>query len=168
MSNATIRRGIVPLSLSVLLVVAGAGCASPGASPVVGGTPPAAVAGHPLIGTWTVDVARSDFEAAGVTDPGLQNENSGRFLWTFAADGSWTQVQQSLDGAPINNPVFRGTYVVEGDQLIATTQFPEQFQDAGLHYTFAVTGDEARFDLLDPPDATLPVIIESHPWKRGG
>ena len=167
MSNVRMGGRIVQAGL-VLLGLALAACASPGASLGPGATPPADIAGHPLLGTWTVDVTRADFAAAGVTDPGAQDENSGRFLWTFAPDGTWTQVQQSLDGAPINNPVFRGTYVIDGDQLIATTQFPELFRDDGLHYTFVVTGDTARFDLLDPPDQTLPVIVETRPWNRSG
>lgn len=171
MSNATIGGRIVPLSLGlVVVVIALAGCGQPGASPIpstpIGATPPASLAGHPLIGMWTVDVTEADLAAGGIADPGGQNENSGRFTWTFAADGTWTQVQQRLDGAPINSPVFQGTFVVDGEQLIATTEFPEQYRDSGLHYTWAVDGDEARFDLLDPPDQVLPLIVETHPWRR--
>jgi hypothetical protein len=164
------RRGrVVPVALVVLVLAAAmAGCATPGASRPTGATPPAALAGHPLIGTWSTDVTRADLAAGGVTDPGVQNENSGRFLWTIAADGTWTQVQQSLDGSPVNNPVFRGTFVVDGDQLIMTTEFPEAYRDSGLHYTWAIEGDEVRFDLLDPPDPVLPLVIETHPWKRAG
>lgn len=179
MSNRTIGRPIAwpPSGLVVLAAaIAGtllAGCASPGASgPGAsqrnGGTPPAGLAGHPLLGTWTTDVTRADLAAGGISDPGAQNENSGRFLWTFAADGTWTQVQQSLDGAPVNNPVFRGTFVIDGDQLIATTEFPEAYRDSGLHYTWSIDGDEVRFDLLDPPDPVLPLIVETHPWTRAG
>ena len=142
----------------------GAAAATPGAASGSGAIP----AGHPLIGTWTVDVTRADLAAGGITDPGAQNENSGRFIWTFAPDGTWTSIQQSLDGAPINNPVFRGTYLVDGETLIVKTAFPEQYADEGLHYAFAVTGDEVRLDLLDPPDPVLPIIVETHPWRRGG
>ncbi|HET9851848.1 MAG TPA: hypothetical protein VFP56_05015 [Candidatus Limnocylindrales bacterium] len=113
-------------------------------------------------------MTRADLAAGGISDPGLQNENAGRFTWTFAPDGSWTSIQQSLDGAPIANPVFRGTYAFEGDTLVARTAFPEQFADAGLHYTWVVTGDEVSFDLLDPPDPILPITMESHPWRRDG
>ena len=113
-------------------------------------------------------MTRADLAAGGIADSATQNENSGRFSWTFAPDGTWTSIQQSLEGAPINSPVFRGTYVVDGETLIAKTTFPEQYADEGLHYTFAVTGDEVRFDLLDPPDPLLPIIVETHPWRRGG
>lgn len=158
---------------NLVLAATLAGCGGPGASggPDASGGPGGSSvipAGHPLIGTWTVDVSRADFAAAGVTDPGPQNENSGRFLWTFAPDGTWTQVQQSLDGAPVNNPIFRGTYTFEGDTLVATTTFPTQYADDGLHYTWVITGDEVQFDLLDPPDPILPIMIETHPWKRTG
>jgi hypothetical protein len=183
-SNRTIARPIAWPRLRLLAVAAAiagaalAGCASPGASspgasspgapPATGATPPVPLAGHPLLGTWTTDITRADLAAGGVPDSGVQNENSGRFLWTFAADGTWTQVQQSLDGAPVNNPVFRGTFTIDGDQLTATTEFPQAYRDSGLHYTWTIDGDEVRFDLLDPPDPVLPLIVESHPWTRAG
>ncbi len=119
-----------------------------------------------IVGAWTTSVTKGDFESAGLTDPGLQNENSGTFTWTFAADGTWTQVQESLDGSPINSPIFRGTYTVDGASLVAVTEFPEPYRDSGLHYTFAVDGTSATFDLLDPPDPVLPVIVELHSWTR--
>jgi hypothetical protein len=168
-ANATIDRTFARRQLAGLVLAAGvAACATPGASPPADATPPAALAGHPLVGAWTVDVTRADLAAGGIADPNAQNENSGRFVWTFAADGTWTQVQQSLDGAPVNNPVFQGTFTVDGDQLVMTTQFPEEYRDDGLHYTWVVEGEEARFDLLDPPDPMLPLIVETHPWKRAG
>jgi hypothetical protein len=178
-SNTTIGRPFAWRHLEVLVLVAVvAACATPGPSTppggtapggtAHGGTTPAALADHPLLGAWTVDITRADVAAGGITDPGTQNENAGRFVWTFSADGTWTQVQQSLDGAPVNNPVFQGTFTIVGDQLVMITEFPEQYRDDGLHYTWAVEGDEARFDLLDPPDPVLPLIVETHPWKRAG
>ena len=172
MANAKVHRrlGRVVLGL-VVLGLAALGCATPGASPStasVGGTPPASLAGHPLLGAWTVEVTKADLAAAGVSDPGAQGENSGRFTWTFAPDGTWTSVQESLDGSPVINPIFRGTFVVDDSTLIATTTFPAQYADAGLHYAWAVEGDELRLDLTDPPDAVLPVIVETHPWHRAG
>ena len=158
-----------------LLVLAGAtvGCGGPastgGASAPAGPMGSGAIpAGHPLVGTWVTEVTRGDLAAGGIAEPGLQNENAGRFTWTFAPDGTWTSIQQSLDGAPVNSPVFRGTYTLEGDTLVATTAFPAQYADTGLHYTWSVDGDEARFDVLDPPDPIMPVVVETHPWRRGG
>lgn len=174
--RGTARRALGALAFLAAVAAVLTGCSGsggPGGSTALG-TPASAAgsgaipAGHPLIGTWTVDVTRADLAAGGVADPGTQNENSGRFIWTFAPDGSWTSIQQSLDGAPINNPVFRGTYLVDGETLIVKTAFPEQYADEGLHYAFAVTGDEVRLDLLDPPDPVLPIIVETHPWRRGG
>lgn len=177
-TNPGSRLTITALVAQVVLATAIAACSGPGGSPAAGSAAPASAgppansgaipAGHPLIGTWTVDVTRADLAAAGLTDPGLQNENSGRFGWTFSPDGTWTQVQQSLDGAPIDNPVFRGTWAVEGATLTATTLFPEQDRDEGLEFTWAVEGEELRVDLLNPPDPVLPVIMETHPWRRGG
>jgi hypothetical protein len=160
------------LGLSRLLLAAAiAGCAdtgtamrsAPTAGSAAGGSPGAA---QSLLGTWTTSITRDDLASAGVTDPGLQTENSGRFRWTFASDGTWTQVQQSIDGAPLNGPVFRGTYVADETSLVMTTEFPEQYRDEGLHFTWATDGDELSVDVLDPPDPMLPVIIEAHPWRR--
>jgi hypothetical protein len=124
--------------------------------------------GFPLLGSWTTSITKDDLAAAGVTDPLARNENSGRFTWAFAPDGTWSQVQESLDGSPVNSPVFRGTYTADDGSLVATTTFPEQYRDEGLHYEFVLEGDTVRFDVLDPPDALLPIIVETHPWARAG
>lgn len=124
--------------------------------------------GTPLVGAWTTTITRADLQAAGIADPGAQNENSGRFTFTFGPDGTWTQVQESLDGSPIFNPVFRGTYTADGSSFVATTTFPEEYADAGLHFTWAIAGADLQLDLLDPPDDILPVIMETHPWTRTG
>jgi hypothetical protein len=122
----------------------------------------------PLVGTWVTTITKADLTAAGVTDPGLQNENSGRFTWTFVADGTWTSVQQSLDSAPLNSPISRGTYTVSGGTFVAVTLFPEEYRDKGLHYTWSVDGAGLHLDVLDPPDPMLPVVVETHPWTRSG
>ena len=143
---------------------AGPAAGSPGPGSAEAGIP----ADFPLLGSWTVEVTKADLEAAGISDPRARNENSGRFTWTFNPDGTWTTVQESLDGSPVNSPVFRGTYSVDGSTLTSTTTFPDEFRDAGLHYTWALNGDEVRLDLLDPPDPILPLIVETHPWRRAG
>ena len=121
---------------------------------------------HALVGSWTTTITKSDLEAAGLTEPGLLNENSGRFTWTFLPDGTWTSVQESLDGSPIVSPVYRGTYTASAATFVATTEFPEQYRDSGLPYTWLLDGDELRLFVLDPPDAVMPVIVETHPWTR--
>lgn len=155
------------LAIVVLLaLVGGATLAACGTSASTAPTSAPGLADHPLVGSWTVEITRPDLQAAGFSDPGLLNENSGRFTWTLAPDGSWSQVQESLDGAPIANPVLRGTYMVEGATLVAKTVFPPEYADSGLHFAWTLAGDELRFDLLDPPDPILPILVESHPWIR--
>jgi len=152
--------------LAVVMVVAVVAC-SGGASST--GGPSAASGGsprNPLVGAWATTITRNDLTAAGITEVGLLNENSGKFTWTFAPDGTWTSTQESLDAAPIYSPVFRGTYTVDGSSLVAVTTFPEQYRDSGLHYTFTIDGSSVRFDVLDAPDTILPVIVEAHPWTR--
>ena len=163
------------LVLAGLLALAGllVGCGSPGGSGPTGSAGPARSgsaipADLPLLGTWTVEVTKGDLEAGGVADPGTRNENSGRFTWTFKPDGTWTSVQESLDGSPVINPVFRGEFSVDGATLTATTTFPEQYRDEGLDYSWAVEGDELRLDVLNPPDPIMPLVVETHPWKRAG
>ena len=143
------------------VLVACTGNPSTGSSQPAGGS-----AGSPLVGAWATTITRNDLTAAGITEVGLLNENSGKFTWTFAPDGTWTSTQESLDAAPINSPVFRGTYTVDGSSLVAATTFPEQYRDSGLHYTFTIEGSSVRFDVLDAPDTILPVIVETHPWTR--
>lgn len=163
---------MLSLVFAFVATIALAACGGPGASVGAATSGPAGTsaipADHPLIGTWTTEVTKADIAAAGISDPGAQNENSGRFSWTIAPDGTWTQVQESLDGSPVMNPIFRGTYVIDGTTLVMTTTFPPEFADAGLHYSWALEGDAMRFDLLDPPDPILPVIVETHPWVRAG
>lgn len=161
------------LFLGVALVAAACDSGKPAATgPAIAGptsTNPASgrvlpPSGFALLGSWVTTVTKADFAAAGVTDPALQNENSGRFTWTFGPDGTWTVVQESIDGSLINNPVFRGGYIVAGDTLVVTTEFPSDNRDAGLHYTWTKDGSAVRFDVIDAPDPMLPVIVESHPW----
>jgi hypothetical protein len=166
-----VRRGINGLErtralLLVAAVLVPLGCGSGTSGPTGSPTGTSAAASSPLVGAWVTSITKADLAAAGVTDPGLQNENSGRFIWTFEPDGSWTSVQESLDGSPLNNPVFRGTYTVDGSSLVAITEFPAEFRDAGLHYTFTLEGSSVRFDILDPPDPMLPAIVETHAWTR--
>jgi hypothetical protein len=121
--------------------------------------------GFPLIGSWMTAITKDDLRAAGITDPGLLNENSGRFIWTFGQDETWTSIQQSLDGSPVRAPVFRGHYYLEGPILVAVTEFPTEYRDNGLRYRWTYANGEIRFEILDPPDPMLPVVVEAHPWK---
>jgi hypothetical protein len=156
------------LSVAVMLVAAAcAGLGGLGGPARSGPSPLPAPAGFPLTGAWTTTITREDLRAGGVTEPGLLNENSGRYTWVFEADGTWRTVSESLDGATIMNPVFAGTYVVEDGVVIATTDFPDIYRDEGLRYRFELNADgSVRFDLRQPPDPSLPIIVETHPWQR--
>lgn len=152
------------------LTVLGGGCAPASTQPVET-TAPAATRSSiplnfPLLGSWVTTITRSDLEAAGVVDPGVLNENAGRFTWTFDADGTWRSVQVSLDDAPVLTPVFSGTFVVVADAMVVTTTFPEQYRDDGLRYTWSTNADgSVALDLTNPPDPVLEAIVETHAWQ---
>ena len=161
--------GRAPCALPiVILAIFVAACASPTASPSLGSgaSHDPAPADFPLIGSWTTTITRDDLTAGGVTEDGLLNENSGVFTWVFEADGTWRNVQASLDGSPVMHPVFSGYYTVEDGVLVAVTEFPEEYRDDGLRYTFEVNGNSVAFEVTNPPDPMLPIIVESHPWTR--
>jgi len=76
-------------------------------------------------------------------------------------------VQVSLLDAPVLNPVFGGTFRVNGDRLVAITEFPEQYRDAGIAYTWRLEPDgSVRFEVVDPPDPIIAVVTNTHPWVR--
>lgn len=122
---------------------------------------------NPLLGTWAVEISRDDLEAGGITADGLLDENSGRFTWTFNPDGTWRQVQESLDGSAIKNPVFEGTYEVQGATLLQRTTFPAEYEEEGqLEYRWEIGDGGLELELMNPPDPMLPIIVGSHPWAR--
>jgi len=162
-------RALIAALGALAVAFAAAGCSAGSATPSPGSpgvSHEPAPSGFPLLGAWTTTITRDDLNAGGVTDPGLLNENSGRFTWAFEPDGTWRSVQESLDGAPIMSPAFEGYFTVTDGIIEATTTFPLQYADDGLHYEFTLDGDAVTFDVLDPPDPILPVIIETHPWTR--
>jgi hypothetical protein len=154
--------GLVSLGLLV------AGCGGERATPAApsSSAQPRPPAGFPLLGSWATTITRDDLRAAGLTDPGVLNENSGRFTWTFEADGTWHVLQVSLDDAPVLNPVFSGTFLVEDHAILVVTAFPEQYRDAGIRYTWMLEpSGGVRFHMETPPDEIAPVIAETHAWE---
>ena len=128
-----------------------------------GPTPPP---GSPLIGSWTTTITRADMAGAGITDPGIVNENTGRFTWTFSPDGTWRVVQESLDDVAVLYPVYAGTFSVDGDHLGATTDFPEQYRDSGIRYRWEITPQQGlQLSVENPPDPIAPIIAETRPWQ---
>jgi hypothetical protein len=121
-----------------------------------------------LLGTWETTITKDDLRAAGVTDPGLLNENAGRFTATYAADGTWSTAQVSLDGSPVFNPVFRGTWTATADTLEIHVAFPEPYAGDVTTYGWTRDGNELRLTLIGPEDPIGKVITEAHPWGRAG
>jgi hypothetical protein len=159
---SVIRSSTTTLLVAVLLL----GCSSlvggPGGSH--GATPPPGVG---IVGTWQTTITKDDLRRAGISDPGLLNENAGRFTRTFLADGTWTIAQESLDASPIHNPVWRGTYAIEGDEIRVLIEFPPEGAGDTERYRWAVDGNELRLTLLEPTDDPLARVgTESHPWTR--
>jgi hypothetical protein len=166
-----VRTRVTLALLAIVLVTAacGPGTGSRAGTPAASRHGVAPPPGFPLLGSWETTITRADLSAAGITDPGLLNENTGVFTWTFEPDGSWRQVQVSLDDSPILSPVYAGTYRVTADVVVAVTEFPDADRDSGIRYTYTLTGDaEVEFRIEDPPDDIVPIITETHPWRRVG
>jgi hypothetical protein len=160
-------RSTVAAVLAVVLACLVGGCGPLAAGdPATASTGGSSAAGSSLVGTWVSTVTRDDLRAAGITADGLLDENSGRFTWTFAADGTWTQRQEAVDGAAINAPVFEGTYELEGSTFVQRTTFPAQYAGDRLVFEWRLDGDELSLDLTNPDDPILPAVMEAHPWTR--
>jgi hypothetical protein len=120
----------------------------------------------PLVGTWVTEITREDLRSAGITAEGMLDENSGRFTTTFDADGTWSSVQESLDGAAVAMPVFEGSYEVDGDRLVQVTMAPEAYAGERLEFTWRIEGGQLFLNLANPPDEIQPVVTGAHPWSR--
>ncbi len=153
------------LALTLLVAAPATGCGRSNGSPALTGSGPIAAE---LVGSWTSTVTREDFTTKGITDVHAQNENSGIFVWTFTDTGTWSSVQTSLDGAPIVNPVFRGTWTAVPGALTITTAFPAEYADNGVRFTWQIEDGKLSLHVLDPPDPLMPIIVETHPWVRPG
>jgi hypothetical protein len=121
---------------------------------------------EPITGTWVTEITGDDLAAAGITDAGLVDENTGRFTTSFHEDGTWDQLQESLTGASVTHPVWKGTWTVEDDELVQVTTFPPQYAGDRVRFTFSADGDTLRLRIQDPPDPMLPVVTDTHPWTR--
>jgi hypothetical protein len=170
MSGMHTRHGTGSATAAAMLIalactLAGCGPLAAGiGTPTAEGSPSTAEAAAPLVGAWVSEVTREDLRAGGLTAEGLLDENSGRFTMTFNADGTWRQVQESLDGAPVSMPVFEGRWEVAGDQLIQDTTFPEQYAGDRVELTWRVEDGQLHLAVPNPPDPILPVVIGAHPW----
>jgi len=121
-----------------------------------------------VVGTWQSTITKDDLRSAGISDPGLLNENAGRFTRSFLADGTWAMAQESLDASPIHNPAGRGTYTVEGNELRLKIEFPTDLQGVIERYRWSLDGKELRLTMLEPDDQLARIGAETHPWTRTG
>jgi hypothetical protein len=122
--------------------------------------------GFPL-GAWTTTITVDDLKAAGVTNEGELNENSGVFTLTMAEDGTWTTAQ--VTDAPIRWPVFEGSWTATGpDGFSQVTTFPTDFAGDVVDFTWKIEDGALILKVVTPPDHILPIIMETHPWQPAG
>ncbi len=168
-----IRRSASRLVGGIFVAVVASACGSAsGGSPAAPAlASPAAASGSAIeipagfpIGSWTVTITDDDLTAADVTNPGLVTENTGVFTTTFAADGTWTTVQET--DAPVRWPVFRGTFTPVGtDAMDQVTTFPPDFAGDVVRFTWRLEDGQLHLTVPEPPDEFLPIVIETHPWE---
>jgi hypothetical protein len=157
------------------LVACSAGTPATGASAsATGSTTGSALAlpsGFP-VGTWTTTITADDLDAVsdesladlGMSRDNLINENVGIFTTTFAADGTWSTVQDT--DRETKWPVFRGTYSPVGaDAFDQVTTFPPDFAGDVVRFTWRTEDGRLILAVPEPPDPVLPVLTEAHPWS---
>jgi len=156
-----LRSGTLGVAMVAVLAVTAA-CSGPGATPV----PSLSAAGGAPLGTWTVTITKDDFERAGLTNPGANEENSGTFTFTINADRTFTETQQA--DHPVKWPVFRGEWTAQGaDQLQLRTTFPSDFVGETIVITWKTASDGLHLRLISPDEAYLRAHFETHPWSPG-
>jgi hypothetical protein len=146
--------------MAAVLLLIGMGC-TPSASPRTAST------GGPsdaVVGAWTVTITEEDFRNAGLDDPGLIAENSGTYIFTVNADGTFTEAQQA--DHPVRWPVFRGTWSETGpDSLGLRTSFPPDFEGEYIEVRWSRDGETLRLAVVSPQEPALKVHFETHPWS---
>lgn len=121
------------------------------------------------VGTWTKEITPEDFAAAGVEDESILN-NIGSYTRTYETDGTWTEVLIGPTDVAQVNPIFRGTYVVDGDRVAMTTTFPPDY--AGSTTTSTWRWEEGRLwttlvSSPDPLELKLAQALDREPWLPG-
>ena len=88
------------------------------------------------------------------------------FVLTYDPNGSWTMVQTSPDGSPINNPVFRGL-IVTGDRIRHDVEFPARYAAEGAHdeVSWRLEGGSLHLELVAAGDEIIRVIYERIPGR---
>jgi hypothetical protein len=131
-------------------------------------------AGFP-IGTWTTTITAedllaidpADLAAIGMSEQDLVKENAGRFSTTFAADGTWSTLQES--DQPVKWPVFRGTFTPVGaDAFDQVTTFPPDFAGDVVRFNWRIDDGLLYLTVPEPLDPIMPIVTEAHPWSPVG
>jgi hypothetical protein len=152
----------------------GSTAAPASAAPAASGSAIALPDGFP-IGTWTTTITEEDLAAVsdealasiGMNRDNLNSENTGVFTTTFAADGTWSTVQDT--DQPVRWPVFRGTFTPVGDDAMdQVTTFPPDFAGDVVRFTWRTEAGQLRLAVPEPPDPVLGVVTEAHPWSPAG
>ena len=157
-----------PIRCVIAIVMLLAACTTPSgessASPAGGY---ATTAAGFALASWTTTITADDLHAGGVTDPEMVDQNSGRMVLTYRADGTWTLVQTSLTGISLWEPIFRGTYTVDRDRVTHVVTFPERYAAEGGHdtCTWRIEADTLILNLVDSGDEFIEVVYEAHPWQ---
>ena len=132
-------------TLAVALIVAACGATS---TPTPAGTTPD---GFPL-GSFE---KRIDDPAIGPT----------RMIWTFTADGRYTEIQLATDGQRVDTFPIRGTFTTDRDTVTIATSFPPGMgtsthgwrRDGDRLWTFLIESD-------NPDDEGWFESMDSRPW----
>ena len=88
-----------------------------------------------------------------------------RLVWTFDADGRWSEVPIALDGQALKAPVVRGRYTVDGETLTIATEYPPDWgtsrhswrMDGGVLSTAFIQSD-------NPGDEDWFASLDARPW----
>jgi len=164
-----VARSLTLVAVSVLAIA----CAVPGPAtgPAESPTGIARSSAPPdfAFGAWTMTLTDDDWMAAGITGREDIEQNTGEFVLDFDPDGTWRSVQTSLTGIALREPIFRGTYTVDGDELRLETDFPEHYKAEGVYIDlirWRLEGDELHLDLIDFGDQYTAVVYGTEVWVR--
>ena len=178
-SNTRPAIGLIVAAMTVAILAAcnaGSGSASapaPSAAPSIGASA-AIPAGFP-IGAWTTTITADDLSSVSdeelatirISRDNFIGEITGTFTTTFAADGSWSTLQETE--RPVKWPVFRGTFAPVGeDAFDQVTTFPPDFAGDVVRFTWRIEDGLLHLTVPDPPDPVLAIITEAHPWSPAG
>lgn len=145
--------------LAAALVLVAAACGTSTGSQA----PASAAPGTAPLGAWTATITEQDFREAGLTDAGLISENAGTFTWTLFPDGTFIESMQA--DHPVRWPVFRGTWAeTEPGILGLRTTFPPDYVGEYIVVRWTREADGLHVRLVEPPEPTLKVHFETHPW----